>query len=74
MPRSKQSEYPTWVCHPCGTRYGKWYQGDTYTGPKHLCSTMHVGRCDLCGSKEIAVTEPRDYGHLVITTLQTTQT
>ena len=27
-------------------------------------ATWHLGRCDICG-KEKAVTEPRDFGHLV---------
>jgi hypothetical protein len=62
---SSTKDYPNWICWDCGSKYGSWYQGDTYTGPKYHCSTNHYGTCDVCKRKGISVTEPRDYGHLV---------
>ena len=56
--------YPTWICNDCGTQLGKWFANGTYTGPVNSCSTMHIGNCEVC-NQEIAVTEPRDYGHLI---------
>jgi hypothetical protein len=55
------SEQPTatvvsWVCHPCGMKYGR------RTDPGSA-STIHHGRCDVCG-QPATVTQPRDYGHL----------
>jgi hypothetical protein len=46
--------YPQWICHECGVKYGKKECG---------VATWHQGKCDVCG-KEKMVTEPRDYGHL----------
>jgi len=54
-----------WVCHECGVKHGGWYQGDGYVGPSKHCATYHEGTCDVCGNKDVAVTEPRDYGYLV---------
>lgn len=41
-----------WICRDCGLKYGK-----------IVCrvSTMHKGKCEICG-KEKAVTEGRDFG------------
>jgi hypothetical protein len=61
----KKAKYPTWICHECGTKYGRWYQAGSYTGPANHCSTNHLGTCDVCGATDVSVTEPRDYGGLV---------
>lgn len=45
---------PDWVCHDCGTKYGRGECG---------IATWHTDTCGVCG-KETAVTEPRDYGYL----------
>jgi hypothetical protein len=63
MKRTKP--YPAWVCNNCGVKYGAWYQGGSYSGPKNHCSTNHYGTCGVCGKTNVSVTEPRDYGHLV---------
>lgn len=57
--------YPNFICDNCGLRYGKWYIGGVYNGPKHHCATYHYGNCDLCNSSNVSVTEPRDFGYLV---------
>ena len=62
---SSTKVYPSWICWDCGNKYGAWYQGGTYTGPKVHCSTNHYGTCGICGNAEVSVTEPRDYGGLV---------
>ena len=64
MVRSKDPEYPHWICHSCGETYGTWYKRGSYVGPPHHCATMHKGICGVCGEKDVTVTEPRDYGHL----------
>lgn len=51
MPEPK--EYPTWICTPCGTRYGK-------RVPE--LATYHGGWCGWCGART-TVTEPRDFGY-----------
>ena len=56
--------FVAWVCDPCGTKHGNWYQDGQYIGPKHHCATCHYGSCDVCGANNVSVTEPRDYGHL----------
>jgi hypothetical protein len=48
--------YPSWVCVPCGTKYG-------HGMPKDHLATFHHGTCGICGQEAI-VTEPRDFGHL----------
>lgn len=53
-----------WVCDTCGIKYGKWYQPGAIA-PKLHCATFHMDTCDVCGSSNIPVTEPRDYGYLV---------
>lgn len=65
MPRVKKFNEPAWVCYSCGLKHGTWYEDDgTYIGPKNMCSTYHHGTCGVCGTTNIGVTEPRDYGHL----------
>jgi hypothetical protein len=73
MAQKKKLEYPTWVCDPCGTRYGQWYQPGTI-GPKVHYATYHMGTCDVCKSTQVPVTEPRDYGHLIESWAQATRT
>lgn len=51
------TDYPTWICSPCGFKYG---QRTDYNG---FTATFHSGTCDVCG-RLADVTEPRDYGHL----------
>ena len=60
-PEAKQQS--NWVCADCGQLWGRWWEGETYTGPTHHCATYHVGKCDVCG-EEKPVTEARDYGYL----------
>lgn len=47
-----------WVCSDCGEKYGK-------RVPE--LATFHNGTCDVCGGFK-AVTEPRDYGYLDLST------
>jgi hypothetical protein len=49
-----EREYPVWICHPCGQRWGRRECG---------VATWHEDECGVCGKTEM-VTEPRDYGHL----------
>jgi hypothetical protein len=37
-----------WVCHECGMKYGRWYQGRVYSGPPKHCATYHMGKCEVC--------------------------
>ena len=53
-----------WICDTCGTKYGKWYQPGA-VAPKMHCATYHMDKCDICGAKNVPVTEVRDYGYLV---------
>lgn len=48
--------YPEFVCFECGVKYGR-HQA-------RIC-TVHEGVCGVCG-KTASVTEPRDFGHLVL--------
>lgn len=49
-------KYPSWVCHDCGSRFGRVREG-------HL-ATYHEGDpCGWCGTTAKPVTEPRDYGY-----------
>jgi hypothetical protein len=57
--------YPTWICDPCGTKYGTWYASGQYTGPASHCATYHHGKCGICNDQDVPVTEPRDFGHLL---------
>ena len=43
-----------WVCWDCGVKYGR-------VQPR--VATWHLGVCGVCG-RTVAVTEPRDFGHL----------
>jgi len=47
--------YPIWICDPCGKEHG--YRETNI-------ATWHINTCDLCGTKRVEVTEPRDFGHL----------
>jgi hypothetical protein len=49
--------YPGTVCSDCGTKWGT--RKCASSG-----ATWHYGHCGVCG-KYAAVTEPRDFGHLV---------
>lgn len=60
-----RKQYPVWICHACGVRYGSWYRNGEYIGPANMYSTCHCGTCDVCEKENITVTEPRDYGHLL---------
>ena len=48
------SDYPKWICAPCGEKHGNRKPG---------IATWHTGKCDVCG-ESASVTEPRDYGHI----------
>ena len=64
MQSKKQRKQIDWVCNDCGVKYGRWYQPGVRS-PEISYSTYHLDTCDVCGAKEIAVTEPRDFGYLV---------
>ena len=53
-----------WVCNDCGVKYGRWYQPGAIA-PKQHCATYHFDTCDVCGTSDVAVTEPRDFGYLL---------
>lgn len=57
-PATKSILNPDWVCYDCGMRLGRRQYGEGQI------STMHRGRCDICG-KETEVTQPRDFGGIV---------
>lgn len=48
------SDYPAWICSPCGQRLGKRIP---------TCATFHMGECGWCAAAGVPVTEPRDYGY-----------
>ena len=50
-------DYPVWICRKCGIKYGR-------GTPENHLSTWHEGQCEVCGEEAVAVTEPRDFGHL----------
>ena len=55
MKHAIDKDQPAWICGPCGTLYGRRAAG---------ISTWHDGdRCGVC-SRELATTEPRDFGYL----------
>ena len=60
----KKSRVVNWVCNTCGVKYGRWYQPGAIA-PKTHCATYHTGDCELCGTKNVPVTELRDFGYLV---------
>lgn len=49
------NNYPSWICSPCGRKYGKrlpWL------------ATYHTGdTCGWCNATDVPVTEPRDFGY-----------
>jgi len=47
--------YPVWVCHNCGTKFCK--------AAVNPCATFSLGKCECCGTEDVPITEPRDYGH-----------
>jgi hypothetical protein len=53
----KPKQYPDWICNQCGRLHGKRPEGNSV-------ATYHIGRCGVCGTGGIEVTEPRDFGHL----------
>lgn len=65
MKGKKKNKQIDWVCNDCGTKYGVWHQRDQYSGPSSHCATYHINTCDVCGTPDVAVTEPRDFGYLV---------
>ena len=54
---------PQWVCGSCGKEWGRWWEGNEYTGPSPHFATYHIDTCEVCKKKE-SVTEARDYGYL----------
>ena len=46
--------YPEWICGPCGEQFGSRI-------PK--MATWHEGECGWCASRDVPVTEPRDFGY-----------
>jgi hypothetical protein len=49
-----RGDYPAWICFDCGKLYGRARSG---------VSTYHLGdRCGWC-DREIATTQPRDWGY-----------
>jgi hypothetical protein len=56
--------YPEWICDQCGITYGIWYKGQAYIGPPSWRATYHMGKCQVCETENVPVTEPRDYGGL----------
>jgi len=55
-PGAPGKEYPAWIFIQCGIEYGR----NSSSG----FATYHLGECNICGRREVPVTEPRDYGHL----------
>lgn len=56
----EQTYYPSWVCRECGDAHSR--LGGM---PMGHAATYHMDNCGICGGWK-AVTEPRDFGHLVI--------
>jgi hypothetical protein len=48
--------YPQYICQSCGAILGQ--------DNRPELATWRNGACDVCHRREIAVTEPRDFGHL----------
>ena len=48
------SDYPTWICSPCGREHGKRLP---------MLASYHTGDCGWCRAEHIPVTEPRDFGY-----------
>jgi len=49
--------YPKWVCMDCGKKHGRGLPG---------IACWNILNCGVCGEIK-AVTEPRDFGHLLDT-------
>jgi len=64
MKSKKQRKQIVWICNDCGVKNGKWYQPGGCP-PKAHCATYHMNTCDVCGTKDVAVTKPRDFGYLI---------
>lgn len=64
MKNKKQRKQIDWVCNDCGSKYGRWYQPGGLFPETHF-ATYHMNTCDVCNTKDVAVTEPRDFGYLV---------
>lgn len=47
--------YPSWICEPCGTRYGK-----------RVVDIQHIppagAKCGWCGMETVSLSAPRDFG------------
>lgn len=65
MPKSYKGPKIHWICELCGISNGRWYKSGYYIGPDSHFATYHRGTCELCGAKDVAVTQPRDFGGLV---------
>lgn len=52
----KLKPYPAWVCQPCAEANGGKMR------PGHV-ATWHFGKCEICWTRILPVTEPRDFGH-----------
>ena len=64
MKTKSKKKFIDFICDECGTKYGRWYQPGAIAPERH-CATYHMGTCDLCGTEDVALTEPRDFGHLI---------
>jgi hypothetical protein len=47
---TKPKQYPDWICNQCGRLHGKRPEGNSV-------ATYHIGRCGVCGTGGIEVTE-----------------
>jgi hypothetical protein len=43
------------VCRECGDKYGRYVVG---------CSSVWIGKCQVCDKEGVGVTESRDYNYL----------
>lgn len=58
----KDASYPPWICEPCGRRVGR--PGATGTSTWHMPVPDDPREaCGWCGTRTVALTEPRDYGY-----------
>jgi hypothetical protein len=53
---SRDPEPGDWICSPCGEQCGR------APTDHHIC-TWHIGTCSYCGTKDLPVTAPRDFGY-----------
>lgn len=58
FPPKVKRPYPDWICDECGRLHGKRPEGNPYG------ATYHIGKCGVCGTGGVDVTECRDFGHL----------